>query len=243
MNLTSTPAARLSLVRLCLLAAGSLLVTAAPAAPVLGTTAVQTQPDPSAPVISYLKAGSEPVPAPAEAARRPPRRAGWLSTCPAPSKAMLQNKDLTKSLDVRPSSLIYLPPWLDGGVLATARRKGDAISITGLRGKWTQVRLDKTLVAYHSPRTTAGKFPAGPAPAATPGSRAGAGMMPRAFGGTGRSAATHAPPPRPPGPRDRTRTAGPPARARRQRQSPAPAVRKKGKFATSRRLLQAAPAL
>jgi SH3 domain-containing protein len=123
------------------LAAGPL---AGRAAPLTATAAVQTQPDPASPVVTYLKAGSEPVPAGEGAAPAP----GWMAVdLPGPFEAYVQEKDFTKGLEVKPGSSLYLAPKAGAGVLTTAE-KGDKIEITGLDGKWTQVRLDKHLVGY-----------------------------------------------------------------------------------------------
>ncbi len=112
------------------------------AAPLTETTAIQTRPELSAPAIGVIKAGAEPSAAEVVAPT------GWLAVnVPGPFEGYVQNADLSKSLDVKPGSGIYLAPSADSGVLATAA-KGDKISITGLRGKWTQVRLDRTVVGF-----------------------------------------------------------------------------------------------
>jgi hypothetical protein len=134
-----------------------LAASTAGAAPLAGTTAVQTRPDPSAPAISFLAAGTEPVPAAADIAAPP---AGWVAVSVAgPFEAYVENKNLSKSLDVIPGSSLYLAPKADAGVLAIAQ-KGDRITITGLRGKWTQVRLDKPLVGYIHPEPLPASGPA-----------------------------------------------------------------------------------
>jgi hypothetical protein len=116
------------------------------AAPLTATTAVQTRPDDAAPVVSYLKAGTEPTPAATAALANTP--AGWMAVDLAgPFEAYVENKEIGKSLDVRPGASIYLQPKLDSGVLTTME-KGDKVEITGLRGKWTQVRVGKELVGY-----------------------------------------------------------------------------------------------
>lgn len=116
------------------------------AAPLTATTAVQTRPDDTAPVVSYLKAGSEPTPATAEALATTP--AGWMAVDLAgPFEAYVENKEIGKGLDVRAGASIYLQPKIDSGVLTTME-KGDKVEITGLRGKWTQVRIDKKLVGF-----------------------------------------------------------------------------------------------
>ena len=117
------------------------------AAPLTATTAVQTRPDDAAPVVSYLKAGTEPMPAAAVTALAN-TPAGWMAVDLAgPFEAYVENKEIGKGLDVRPGASIYLQPKLDSGVLTTME-KGDKVEITGLRGKWTQVHVDKGLIGY-----------------------------------------------------------------------------------------------
>jgi hypothetical protein len=116
------------------------------AAPLTATTAVQTRPDDAAPVVSYLKAGTEPTPAATAVLANTP--AGWMAVdLVGPFEAYVENKEIGKGLDVRPGASIYLQPKLDSGVLTTME-KGDKVEITGLRGKWTQVHVDKKLIGY-----------------------------------------------------------------------------------------------
>lgn len=138
---------------LSLLLAG---VTVVCAAPLPVTTAVHTKPDAASPAISYLKAGTEPVAAAGTLASTP---AGWMAIeLPGPFEGYVENKDLTKSLDVKPGAPIRLAPKADAGVLVLAE-KDDKTSITGLRGKWTQISLEKKLVAYIRIGGTAGYLP------------------------------------------------------------------------------------
>jgi hypothetical protein len=131
------------------------------AAPLDQTAAVQTKPDPAAPVITFLKAGSEPAPAAGPVADLP---AGWMAVnVPGPFEGYVLNRDLTKNLEVRPGGNIYLAPSLDSGVLAVAA-KGDRTEITGLHGKWTRIKLDKDILGYIHP----GPFAAANAAAAQP---------------------------------------------------------------------------
>jgi hypothetical protein len=109
------------------------------------STAVQSQPDPSSPVIAILKAGAE-QPVPTD--KGGPTPAGWSAVeIDGPFEGYVRNRDLTKQLDVRPGASIYLAPKSDAGLLAVFA-KGDKAEITGLHGGWTQLRLDKTLVGY-----------------------------------------------------------------------------------------------
>jgi hypothetical protein len=128
------------------------------------STAVQSQPDLSAPVIKVLKAGSQQPPAADGAAPVPD---GWTAVlAPGPFEGWVKNKDLTKQLDVAPGSTVYLAPKDGAGVLTTAA-KGDKSEIIGIKGSWTQVRLDKALVGYiHMNQAAAAPAPAAPSPAA-----------------------------------------------------------------------------
>jgi hypothetical protein len=131
--------------KLILTGAGLALCAALDAATLSVSTAVQTQPDPASPVIAVLKAGSE-QPAPTDKAGPPP--AGWMAVeVRGPFEGYVRNRDLTKQLDVLPGSSIFAGPGEDLGVL-TVFAKGDKAEITGLRGSWTQVRLEKNLVGY-----------------------------------------------------------------------------------------------
>lgn len=167
------------------------------AAPLGQTAAVQTRPEPGAPVITYLKAGSEPTVA-ASAGDVPP---GWIAVeVPGPIEGYALGKDLTKTLDLRPGAPVYLEPKAGSGVLTTAAA-GDKSEITGLLGKWTKLRIDKKLVGYvQLAPTTVGAAsatlgPPMPAPAPVPppqvvpgpGTAATAGdtaALPRVFEGT-----------------------------------------------------------
>ena len=115
------------------------------AAPLAGTTAVHTKPDDASPSITFLKAGTDPVPAAGSVASTP---AGWMAIeLPGPFEGYVLNKDLTKSLDVKPGANIYLGPKESSGVLTVAE-KDDKTRITGLQGKWTQIKLERNLIAY-----------------------------------------------------------------------------------------------
>lgn len=115
------------------------------AAPLAVTTAVHTKPDSTSPAISYLKAGTDPSPAPGSMASVP---AGWMAIeLPGPFEGYVENKDLAKSLDVKPGAAIRLAPKLEAGVLAIAEST-DKTTITGIRGKWTQISLERKLIGY-----------------------------------------------------------------------------------------------
>jgi hypothetical protein len=115
------------------------------AAPLTETTAVYPKPDLNAPAISYLKAGTEPATTADSLATAP---AGWMAVeLPGPFDAYVRNGDITKGLDVHVGSAIYIEPAADAAVLTTME-KGDKAEITGLRGQWTQVHLEKRIIGY-----------------------------------------------------------------------------------------------
>jgi hypothetical protein len=140
-------------------------------APPLGqTTAVHVQPDALAPVVTYLKAGSEPTLSPDSVANTP---AGWMAVeLQGPFEAYVLNKDLTKALDVVPGAPLTLEPKAGAGVL-TKSVASDKVTITGLYGKWTQIRLDRKLVGYIAVSAIPGYLPPiATTPASTGGSPA-----------------------------------------------------------------------
>lgn len=140
--------------RLTALALGSAISLAA--APLSRTTAVHTQPDATAAVITTLKAGTEPVAAPDPGADI---ASGWMAIeLPGPFEAYVENKDLTKSLDVKPGAPIRLAPSEEGGVLAVGDPE-DKTKITGLRGRWTQISLERPIVGYIRVDSTARQPP------------------------------------------------------------------------------------
>lgn len=106
------------------------------------TTAVHIRPDENSPAISFLKAGTAPTFAPDFSP------SGWVAVeLPGPFEGYVQNKDIEKSLDVSPGAAIYLKPENSSPVLGQ-KEEGDRAVITGLHGKWTQVRLEKKITGY-----------------------------------------------------------------------------------------------
>jgi len=123
---------------LTLLAASSLS-----AAPLSKTTAVHTKPDAASPAIAVLNAGTEPMLASGAAAP-----SGWTAVeIAGPHEVYVQNKDIMKSLDIKPGSNLYTAPKIDAPVLTTMG-KGDIAEISGLHGRWTQVKLQKKVIGY-----------------------------------------------------------------------------------------------
>jgi hypothetical protein len=68
------------------------------------------------------------------------------------------NKDIQKSLEIRPGAQIHLTPKPDAPVLTTMEASDNA-EITGLLGKWTQIRLEKKMVGYVRVASAAGPVP------------------------------------------------------------------------------------
>ncbi|MEO6876636.1 MAG: hypothetical protein ABI222_17615 [Opitutaceae bacterium] len=132
--------------QLRLLAVFLATTAAAAAAPLIAATAVHIKPDEASPTITVLNAGSEPVPTSGSTLANTP--ADWMAVeLPGPFDGYVLNKDILKSLDVRVGAPIHLAPTPASGVLATMA-KGDVSNITGLHGKWTQIRLQKKIIGY-----------------------------------------------------------------------------------------------
>ena len=144
-------------------------------------TAVQLRPDAASPVITVLKAGSE---QPSLSTSAPPAPDGWTAVdVPGPFEAYVKNKDLTKALDVKEGAPVYLAPNDTAAVLETFV-KGDKAEITGLHGKWTQIRLEKTLAGYIHAGAALAAAPA-PAPVPAPSSPAPVAAPAPAVAGAG----------------------------------------------------------
>ena len=128
--------------------------TALCAAPLTETTAVHAKPDAGSTVITYFKAGTEP----ASAGDTANTTAGWMAVeLPGPFEAYVLNKDLTKSLDVVPGTPLTLAPKVGAPVLTTATAE-DKTSVTGLYGKWTQIKLERKLIAYIATKEKSGSL-------------------------------------------------------------------------------------
>lgn len=125
-----------------LLASLVLLAAALRAAPVAETTAVHAKADASSAPIGFISAGTEPTLAVAAAP------AGWQAVeLTGPHEVFVQNKDILKNLDVKPGAVYRVQPKIDAPALTTAEQ-GDPVEIIGLRGKWTQVRLNRKIVGF-----------------------------------------------------------------------------------------------
>lgn len=150
--------------------------TSAFAATSLGeSTVAYAKPDATSAKIASLAAGTvlKPVAGASSAA-------GWLAIeVPGPHEVFVQNKEITKSLDVRPGAELRLEPSATAPVIATAVA-GEALDITGLHGRWTKLRMNRTVTGYI--RLPAAQLPAASVPAGAraqaPGTQAPAPVAP-----------------------------------------------------------------
>jgi len=158
------------------------LLAAALAGPALGaglpaTTAVHVEPSAQSTVATYLKAGEEPRPAAAATAPT-----GWMAVeLPGPFEVYVENKDLTKSLDVRPGAALRQAPKADAPVLITAG-PAEKATITGIRGRWTQLSLERPLVGFIQTPAAPGAAPAPARPDTPAAATAPAPVNPGVYG-------------------------------------------------------------
>ncbi len=104
-------------------------------------TAVFVQTDPKSPILARLKSGTT-VNVVGEAP------AGWRRIeVSGPFEAYVHNRDITKGLEVRDGASIYAAPVKDAPLLTLAA-PGDKTEITGLRGDYCQIKLEKKLQGF-----------------------------------------------------------------------------------------------
>ena len=115
------------------------------AAPLPQADAVYSRPETTAFVLTELPAGTEPVTAATGYGSLP---AGWIAvTLAGPHEVFVQNKDITKSLDVAVGAPLHKEPKIESAVIANSAQ-GDITEIIGLRGRWTHLLLTKPLIGY-----------------------------------------------------------------------------------------------
>ena len=168
------------------------------AAPLTRPTPVHAAAFDSAAVLTVLAAGSH-APLPAPAASAP---AGWLAVeLPPPHEVYVANSDIAKNLTVKPGAAYRSAPDPKSPSLAAAG-EGDPIEITGLRGRWTQLRLNRPVTGFiraaaatpppppasHQsgsgiPATPISDAPRPRAAALTPGADTSLSALPRFFSG------------------------------------------------------------
>lgn len=112
--------------------------------PFVQAAEVHAQPDASSPVIARLPVGTTPTPATGFGAVP----TGWTAVeLPGPHQVFVHNNDLSKNLQILAGVPMHREPSVDSPVLATAGETEPA-ELTGLRGRWTQFRLDRPLMGY-----------------------------------------------------------------------------------------------
>lgn len=123
--------------------AASLLSASLGAAPLARPTPVHVAASEAAAVLTILRAGSE-LPSLAEV----PAPVGWKAvSLPPPHETYVQNTYIAKDLTVKPDAPLYAAPETTATLMTKAVTE-DPIEITGLRGRWTQLRLNRPIVGY-----------------------------------------------------------------------------------------------
>jgi hypothetical protein len=113
-------------------------------APLQQATPVYVQPNAGAPVLRTLQPGANLPPTPAGASAP----AGWIAVeLAGPHEVYVEVRDMTKAQDVKPGAVMRAQPSSSAPVLAVAAAN-EAVEITDLRGRWTQLRLDRPITGY-----------------------------------------------------------------------------------------------
>lgn len=107
-------------------------------------TSVHAEPQDQSPVILVVNPG-EPLPAANAAVRAP---AGWSAvSLTGPHDVFVENRFIGKDLDIKPGSPLHKEPKSSSAVL-TQYDAGDVVEFTNLRGRWTQIRITKSVTGY-----------------------------------------------------------------------------------------------
>lgn len=147
------------------LLASLLAASIASAAPLPQSAPVYVRPSNTAPVLTTLPAGAEPVSVSTGYGVLP---TGWIAvTVKGPHEVFVQNKDLTKSLDVKPGAPLHREARAESAILATGA-EGDQSEIIELLGRWTKLLLKKDLIGYIQVANATPPPTPAPAPAAPP---------------------------------------------------------------------------
>ena len=85
---------------------------------------------------------------------------------PGPHEAYVQNTYIQKDLAIKPDAPLYSAPETTATRMTTTV-ENDPIEITGLRGRWTQLRLNRPITGFVR-STTPAPAPPVPVPAPTP---------------------------------------------------------------------------
>lgn len=145
------------------------------AVPLTEPTPVHLKPDSAAAAFTVLKAGSDAALASPQPANLP---LGWAAVeLAGPHEVYVQNKDITKSLDVRPGAELRQAPKADAPILTLANA-GETLDITGLHGRWTQLKLARPLIGYIKVASATLPLASTPRPAVTDAATAPAPLAP-----------------------------------------------------------------
>lgn len=125
--------------------ASVLAASVASAAPLPQATPVHSRPSTTAPTLATLPAGAEPVSVSTGYGVLP---TGWIAvSVKGPHEVFVQNKDLTKSLDVKAGAPMHREARAESEILSTGV-EGDEAEIIELLGRWTKLLLKKDLIGY-----------------------------------------------------------------------------------------------
>lgn len=121
-----------------------ILTTALTAEVATRATPVHLRPDSGSPVLRLIKPG-EILPEIASVNSAP---SGWSAVALAgPHDVFVENRYIGKDLDVKPGAPLHLGAKTSTPVL-TQSTVDDIVTITGLRGRWTQLELDQPVTGY-----------------------------------------------------------------------------------------------
>jgi hypothetical protein len=120
------------------------LATALTAEVATRATPVHLRPDSGSPVLRLIKPG-ETLP---EVVSGHSAASGWTTVAlPGPHDVFVENRYIGKDLDVEPGAPLHLGAKTSTPVL-TQSTVDDVVTITGLRGRWTQLELDQPVTGY-----------------------------------------------------------------------------------------------
>ena len=107
-------------------------------------TPVHAEPQDHSSVILVVNPG-EALPTTNAAVRAP---AGWSAvSLTGPHDVFVENRFIGKDLDIKPGSPLHTEPKSSSTVL-TQYDAGDVVEFTNLRGRWTQIRITKSVTGY-----------------------------------------------------------------------------------------------
>jgi hypothetical protein len=105
---------------------------------------VHASPNAQSAVLQLVK-GGETIP---ETDASTPVAAGWTAvSLPGPHEVFVENRFIGKDLSVKPGSPLRTSAKSDAPILSESN-PDDVVEITGLRGRWTQLRIAKSITGY-----------------------------------------------------------------------------------------------